>query len=41
MKVREWLQNLGIGDHTPVMQDDEEAEDETIPLRNDESVKSR
>ncbi|XP_027165405.1 phospholipase D zeta 1 isoform X1 [Coffea eugenioides] len=40
-QVREWLQNLGIGDHTPVIQDDEEAEDETIPLRNDESVKNR
>ncbi|KAL3508128.1 hypothetical protein ACH5RR_033510 [Cinchona calisaya] len=40
-QVREWLQNLGIGDQTTVMQDDEEAEDETIPLRNDESVKNR
>ncbi|KAL3505682.1 hypothetical protein ACH5RR_031064 [Cinchona calisaya] len=40
-QVREWLQNLGIGDQTTVLQDDEEADDETIPLRNDESVKNR
>ncbi|CAI9119042.1 OLC1v1020696C1 [Oldenlandia corymbosa var. corymbosa] len=40
-QVREWLQNLGIGDQPTVMQDDEEAEDETVLARNDESFKNR
>ncbi|XP_042519639.1 phospholipase D zeta 1-like isoform X2 [Macadamia integrifolia] len=33
-QVKEWLQNLGIGDHTGVVQDDDEADE------NDESVKN-
>lgn len=40
-KVKEWLQNLGLGDHATVMQDDEEADDEAVPSRNDESAKNR
>ncbi|KAL0388836.1 UNVERIFIED_CONTAM: Phospholipase D zeta 1 [Sesamum radiatum] len=40
-QVREWLQNLGIGDHAPVMPDDEEPDDEAVPSRNDEIAKNR
>lgn len=40
-QVKEWLQNLGVGDHTPVVQDDDDADDETIPLHHDESAKNR
>ncbi|XP_043723030.1 phospholipase D zeta 1-like [Telopea speciosissima] len=39
-QVKEWLQNLGIGDHTGVVQDDDEADDEAVPLHHDESVKN-
>ncbi|XP_043811423.1 phospholipase D zeta 1 isoform X2 [Manihot esculenta] len=39
--VKEWLQNLGIGDHAPVMPDDDDPDDETTPLHNDESAKNR
>ncbi|KAL0348632.1 UNVERIFIED_CONTAM: Phospholipase D zeta 1 [Sesamum angustifolium] len=40
-QVREWLQSLGIGDHAPVMPDDEEPDDEAVPSRNDEIAKNR
>lgn len=40
-KVREWLQNLGLGDHTSVVQDDDEPDDETAPLHPDEITRSR
>lgn len=40
LKVKEWLQNLGIGDQHPVVQDDDE-DDETVPLHHDESAKNR
>ncbi|XP_024463030.1 phospholipase D zeta 1 isoform X4 [Populus trichocarpa] len=40
-QVKEWLQNLGIGDHTPMVNDDDDADDETIPLHHDESAKNR
>ncbi|KAF5950853.1 hypothetical protein HYC85_012846 [Camellia sinensis] len=40
-QVREWLQNLGIGDHTTVVQDDDEHDDETVPSHHDESTRSR
>ncbi|KAJ4956562.1 hypothetical protein NE237_013345 [Protea cynaroides] len=39
-QVKEWLQNLGIGEHTGVVQDDDEADDEAVPLHHDESVKN-
>ncbi|KAJ9181873.1 hypothetical protein P3X46_005920 [Hevea brasiliensis] len=39
--VKEWLQNLGIGDHAPVVHDDDDPDDETIPLHNEESAKNR
>ena len=34
LKVKELLQNLGIGDHTAVVQDDD-ADDEAVPLHHD------
>ncbi|KAJ8766839.1 hypothetical protein K2173_009098 [Erythroxylum novogranatense] len=40
-QVKEWLQNLGIGDHAPVMQDDDDPDEDTIPLHHDESVRNR
>ncbi|XP_042018601.1 phospholipase D zeta 1-like isoform X2 [Salvia splendens] len=40
-QVKEWLQNLGIGDHVSVIQDDEEGDDEAVPSRNDEIAKNR
>ncbi|CAA0821421.1 Phospholipase D p1 [Striga hermonthica] len=40
-QVKDWLQNLGLGDHAPVMQDDEEPDDETVPLRNDDILRKR
>ncbi|KAL3641911.1 Phospholipase D zeta 1 [Castilleja foliolosa] len=38
-QVKDWLQNLGLGDHAPVM-DDEEPDDESVPLRNDETARN-
>ncbi|KAL8490601.1 hypothetical protein ACS0TY_022561 [Phlomoides rotata] len=40
-QVKEWLQNLGLGDHATVVQDDEEADDEAVPSRIDESARIR
>ncbi|XP_051129842.1 phospholipase D zeta 1-like isoform X2 [Andrographis paniculata] len=40
-RSREWLQNLGIVDHTTVLQDEEEPDDEAVFPRNDESSKNR
>uniref|UniRef100_A0A5B7AMQ6 Phospholipase n=1 Tax=Davidia involucrata TaxID=16924 RepID=A0A5B7AMQ6_DAVIN len=40
-QVREWLQNIGIGDHTAVVQDDDDPDDETVPLHQDESARNR
>ncbi|KAL0393292.1 UNVERIFIED_CONTAM: Phospholipase D zeta 1 [Sesamum radiatum] len=39
--VKEWLQNLGIGDHATVMQDDEEPDDDGVPSRQDDSARNR
>jgi phospholipase D1/2 len=42
LKVKEWLQNLGIGEHMPVVHDDEEADDvHVLPHHDDHSAKSR
>ena len=41
LKVKEWLQNLGIGENTAMVHDDDEADDETVPLHQDESAKDR
>ncbi|XP_030958239.1 phospholipase D zeta 2-like isoform X1 [Quercus lobata] len=40
-QVREWLQSLGIMDHTAVVQDDEEPDDGAVPLHNEESVRNK
>ncbi|XP_048497428.1 phospholipase D zeta 1 [Beta vulgaris subsp. vulgaris] len=40
-QVKEWLQNLGIGDHAPVLQEYDDAEDEAVPLQLDENAKIR
>ncbi|KAI5572374.1 hypothetical protein BDE02_10G007900 [Populus trichocarpa] len=40
-QVKDWLQNLGIGEHTPMVQDDDDADDETVPLHHDEIAKNR
>ncbi|KAK4388413.1 Phospholipase D zeta 1 [Sesamum angolense] len=40
-QVKEWLQNLGIGDHATVMQDDEEPDDDGVPSRQDDSARNR
>lgn len=40
-QVKEWLQNIGIGEHTAVVHDDDEPDEETVPLHHDESVKNR
>ena len=41
LKVKEWLQNLGIGDQTAVPQDEDGPDDEAEPLHHDESSKNR
>lgn len=38
MKVKEWLQNLGLGEHTPVVQDDKPV---TLAQEENLSAKSR
>ncbi|KAK8508477.1 hypothetical protein V6N12_011462 [Hibiscus sabdariffa] len=40
-QVKEWLQNLGIGEHSPVVHDDDEPDDDALPLHQDENIKSR
>ncbi|PAN31060.1 hypothetical protein PAHAL_5G392000 [Panicum hallii] len=41
-QVKEWLQNLGIGEHMPVVHDDDEADDVHVPSQHDEhSIKNR
>lgn len=40
-QVREWLQNIGIGDHAAVVHDDDEHDDEAVPLNHDEIAKNR
>ncbi|KMZ62684.1 Phospholipase D zeta [Zostera marina] len=42
-QVKEWLQNLGIGEHTAVVQDEDEADDDVGPLSTEDhhSVKKR
>ncbi|KAM0921948.1 hypothetical protein ACQ4PT_006505 [Festuca glaucescens] len=41
-QVKEWLQNLGIGDNMPVVHDDDEADDVNVPSQPDEnSIRNR
>ncbi|KAJ9549637.1 hypothetical protein OSB04_022180 [Centaurea solstitialis] len=43
LKVKEWLQNLGLMDHHSVVHDDldEPPDDDVSPVNNDDSVKNR
>lgn len=36
-QVKEWLQNLGIGDNMPVVHDEDEVDDVNVPSQPDES----
>ncbi|KAF9607468.1 hypothetical protein IFM89_036065 [Coptis chinensis] len=40
-QVKEWLQSLGIGEHTTVVQDEDEADDDAVHIHHDESAKNR
>ncbi|XP_072974720.1 phospholipase D zeta 1 isoform X1 [Typha angustifolia] len=40
-QVKEWLQNLGLGEHTAVVHDDDDADDEPVSLQHDESYTVR
>ncbi|KAI3448533.1 hypothetical protein Pfo_005198 [Paulownia fortunei] len=40
-QVREWLQNVGLGDHATVVHDEDEPDDGAVPLYNEDSVKNR
>lgn len=41
MKVKEWLQNLGLGEHAPIVQDDDEVDDEPVPLLQEEHLSAK
>jgi len=42
LKVKEWLQNLGIGEHMPVVHDEDEADDVNVPPQSDDnSIRNR
>lgn len=42
LKVKEWLQNLGIGEHMPVVHDEDEADDVNVPPPSDDnSIRNR
>jgi hypothetical protein len=36
-QVKEWLQNLGIGEHMPAVHDEDEADDVNIPPQSDDN----
>ncbi|KAJ1699336.1 hypothetical protein LUZ63_007848 [Rhynchospora breviuscula] len=42
-QVKEWIQNLGLGDHIPFVHDDDEPDDEPMHMQHDDSssVKNR
>ncbi|KAG8363867.1 hypothetical protein BUALT_Bualt19G0067200 [Buddleja alternifolia] len=40
-QVREWLHNVGLGDHATVMHDEDEPDDGALPVYNDDTVKNR
>ncbi|GER55424.1 phospholipase D [Striga asiatica] len=39
--VKEWLQNVGLGDHTTVVHDVDEPDDGAVPVYNDDYNKNR
>ncbi|KAL4202139.1 hypothetical protein AMTRI_Chr02g262200 [Amborella trichopoda] len=40
-QVKEWLQNLGMGDHTAVAQDEDEADEDVVPAHHEEMYLSK
>ncbi|XP_073292448.1 phospholipase D zeta 1-like [Primulina huaijiensis] len=40
-QVREWLHNVGLGDHATVVDDEDEPDDGALPISSEDSVKSR
>jgi len=41
-QVKEWLQNLGIGEHMAVVHDEDEADDVNVPPQSDDnSIRNR
>ncbi|KAI5658646.1 hypothetical protein M9H77_27439 [Catharanthus roseus] len=40
-QVKEWLQHIGLGDHTAVVHDDDEPDDGAMPIFSDDSVRNR
>lgn len=40
-KVKEWLQYIGLGDHTTVVHDADEPDDGAVPIFIDDSAKNR
>lgn len=40
-KVKEWLQHIGLGDHTTVVHDADEPDDGAVPIFIDDSAKNR
>ncbi|KAL2231263.1 UNVERIFIED_CONTAM: Phospholipase D zeta 1, partial [Sesamum indicum] len=40
-QVKEWLHNIGLGDHATVVHDEDEPDDGAVPIYHDDTVKSR
>lgn len=40
-QVREWLHNVGLGDHATIVDDEDEPDDGPLPISSEDSVKSR
>ncbi|KZV19469.1 phospholipase D p1 [Dorcoceras hygrometricum] len=40
-QVREWLHNVGLGDHATVVHDEDEPDDGALPISSEHTVKSR
>ncbi|XP_068658826.1 phospholipase D zeta 1-like [Aristolochia californica] len=40
-QVKEWLQNIGIGEHTTVVHDDDEPDDDAVPIHHDDSYAAK
>ncbi|KAL6964703.1 Phospholipase D zeta 1 [Sarracenia purpurea var. burkii] len=40
-QVKEWLQNIGIGDQTAIVHDKDEPDDGAVPIHHEAGAKSR
>ncbi|KAG9459497.1 hypothetical protein H6P81_004005 [Aristolochia fimbriata] len=40
-QVKEWLQNIGIGEHTTVVHEDDDPDDDTVHMHNDDSYAAK